>query len=136
MEQGTRDVRLTQGFWQLGDIATVAHMPVVVVHDEGDSQAAVGGGHGKSSSAATVWRRANWSWYSLWPASPSSARRSGRSRRSRASRASWPGSPAGAKATAPSAQTGSERTPMVVATGTPLARAAISEPRRLLAPSG
>src|SRR5208337_637978 len=72
MEQGTRDVRLTQGFWQLGDIATVAHMPVVVVHDEGDSQAAVGGGHGDSSSAATVWRRANWSWYSLWPASPNS----------------------------------------------------------------
>src|SRR5271157_2869426 len=125
MEQGTRDVRLTQGFWQLGDIATVAHMPVVVVHDEGDSQAAVGGGHGDSSSAATVWRRANWSWYSLWPASPSSARRSGQSRRSIASRASSSASPAGAAATAPSDQTGSEGAPIVVTTGTPLANAAI-----------
>ena len=32
---------------QLGDIAAVAHMPVVVVDHEGDSQAAVGGGHGE-----------------------------------------------------------------------------------------
>ena len=44
---------------QLGDIATLAYMPVVVVDHEGDFQAAVGGDHGGSNRVATVWRRAN-----------------------------------------------------------------------------